>query len=189
MTRRSLFLGLFLVPALAFAAGDDGGHAGPDVGGLVRHGVNFLLLAGVLYWALRGPLSDFLNFRRAEVKDQLDTALEAKTTAEERYAALQARLDDFDAELAELHEQVKTDAAAEHALAIANAERSAKQLEEAAQRTLDEELRRARAELRAEAVDLSVKIAEELLTSNITDADQARLTGDYLSRVEETAHR
>jgi len=188
MTRRILFFvaAALLLPTLALAAGG-GGHSGPDIPGMIRHGINFLILVTILYFALRGPLSDFLKFRRAEVKDQLDAALEAKTTAEAKYAELEQRLDNFAAELETLRETVRSDAAAEHDVLLANAERSAKQLEEAAQRTIDEELRRARAELRAEAVDLSVKIAEDLLTSNITDDDQARLTGDYLSRVEETA--
>lgn len=190
MTRTTsflLFVALTAAPALALAAGGGGGHAEPDYGGLLRHGVNLLILIAILYMALRGPLSDFLSFRRSEVKDQLDKSANAKATAEAKYSELQQRLDNFEAELTTLRETVREDAKAEHATLVANAERSAKQLEEAAQRTIDEELRRARAELRAEAVDLSVKIAEDLLTSNITDDDQARLTGEYLTRVEETA--
>jgi F-type H+-transporting ATPase subunit b len=181
------FVAAAIVPMLALAAGGGNEPAHADYAGLIRHGINFLIFAGIMYLALRGPLSDFLNFRRAEVKDQLDKSLEAKTTAEAKYSELQGRLDNFESELSALQERVRTDAAAERETLLANAERSAKNLEAAAQRTIEEELRRARAELRAEAVDLSVKIAHELLTENITDDDQNRLTGDYLAKVEETA--
>ncbi len=181
------FAATAILPMLALAAGGGDEPAHADYGGLLRHGINFLALAGILYLALRGPASDFLNFRRAEVKDQLDKSLEAKTTAEAKYAELQGRLDNFESELSSLRERAQTDAAAEREVLLANAERSAKNLEATAQRTIEEELRRARAELRAEAVDLSVKIAHELLTENITDDDQSRLTGDYLAKVEETA--
>ncbi len=181
------FAATAILPMLALAAGGGDEPAHADYGGLLRHGINFLIFAGIMYLALRGPLSDFLNFRRTEVKNQLDKSLEAKTTAEAKYSELQSRLDNFESELSTLQEKVRTDAAAERSVLLANAERSAKNLEQAAQRTIEEELRRARAELRAEAVDLSVKIAHDLLTENITDDDQTRLTGDYLAKVEETA--
>ncbi len=187
------FAATAILPLLALAAGveAEGAHgaAAPhaDVPGLIRHGINFLILAGILYMALRGPLSDFLKFRRNEVEDQLDKSQDAKTTAEAEHAALQSRLDNFETELAALQHKMQADAAAERDALLANAARTGKQLEEAAQRTITEELRRARTELRAEAVDLSVQIAQDLLTSNITDDDQARLTSDYLVKVEETA--
>lgn len=175
------------LPALAIAAGDAHGPAKADYSNLIRHGINLLILIGVLYWALKGPLSDFLVFRSTEVKDQLDASLKAKEEAEAKYAELSARLENFDAEITTLRERVRTDAENERSTLLSNAERAAASFEETAHRTVGEELRRARAELKAEAVELSVQIAEDLLTKNIDDADQARLTSDYLSRVEETA--
>lgn len=187
ITASLIFTGVAVLPILAMAAGDGAEAPHADLGALVRHGINFLVLAGILYWALRGPLSDFLSFRRVEVKDQLDKSLQAKTTAETEYAALQSRLDNFGTELASLQDKVRADAAAERDDLLANAERTVRSVEATAQRTIDEELRRARSELRAEAVDLSVKIAHDLLTANITDDDQSRLTSEYLVNVEETA--
>jgi len=180
---------LVALPTLALAAGGGDSHEVPhaDVGGLIRHGINLLILIGILTWALRGPLSDFLKFRRAEVKDQLEASLRAKEAAEAKFAELNQRLEGFSAEIDELRKKNKAEADNERATMLVNAERAAASIEETAQRTVAEELRRARRELKAEAVELSVQIAEELLTKNITDDDQARLTGDYLSRVEETA--
>ncbi len=189
MLRTALFFVLALVPAAALAAGGGDGHEAPhaDMAGLIRHGINLLILFGILYWALKGPLSDFLKFRKSEVKEQLEASAKAKEAAEARFAELNARLENFESELDELKDRVRTDAENERKTLVSNAERAAASMEEAAQRTIEEELRRARAELKAEAVELSVQIAEDLLTKNITDDDQARLTGDYLNRVEETA--
>lgn len=180
-------LALATLPGLALAAGGGDGPAKADLPGLARHGINLLILIGILWWVLRGPLGDFLSFRRAEVKDQLAASAKAKAEAEAKYAELKGRLENFEAELEELRARVRTEAENESSALLMNAERAAKSLEEAAERTVAEELRRARAELKAEAVELSVQIAEDILTKNITDDDQARLTGDYLSRVEETA--
>lgn len=184
-----LMLAIAMIPALALAAGGGDGHgpAKANLPALARHGINLLMLIGILWWALRGPLGDFLSFRRAEVKDQLEASAKAKAEAEARYAELKGRLENFEAELEELRARVRTEAENESNTLMVNAERAAKGLTEAAERTVAEELRRARAELKAEAVELSVQIAEDILTKNITDDDQARLTGDYLSRVEETA--
>jgi F-type H+-transporting ATPase subunit b len=177
------------IPGLAMASGGGEGH-GPveaDYPGLIRHGINLLILVGVLYWALKGPLTDFLAFRRSEVKDQLDASLAAKTQAEAKFSELSARLENFEAEIAELRARVRADAESERSMLLSNAQRAAESFEQTAKRTVTEEIRRARAELKAEAVELSVQIAEELLTKNINDEDQARLTSDYLAHVEETA--
>jgi len=175
------------LPALALAAGGANGPAKADYPGLLRHGINLLILIGVLYWALKGPLSDFLVFRSTEVRDQLNASLKAKEAAEAKYAELNARLENFETEITTLRNRVRADSENERSTLLSNAERAAASFEETAHRTVSEELRRARAELKAEAVELSVQIAEELLTQNINDDDQARLTGDYLNRVGETA--
>ena len=44
---------------------------------------------------------------------------------------------------------------------------------------------RACVDLRAEAAHLALKLAEELLTKNVTAADQKRLVDEYMQKVGE----
>ncbi len=183
---------VMLAPAEAVAAGDaapGGDHAEPvsPVPGLIRHTVNLALLLTLLFVLLKGPTRDFLAFRRSQVKEQLDASWDAKQAADSKYAELQGRLDNFDAELAELMAAVKADADTERARIVEQAERSAAQLEAAAKRTIDEEMRRAHTELRDQTVELAVRLAAEMLSGAVDGKDQSRLSTDYLARVEEAA--
>ena len=182
--------------AAADTHGDDGHgdahhgeHHAPEinVGSLVRHSVNLAVLLAVLVFALKTPVADFLKFRRSIIKEQLEASGEAKEAAEARQAELEARLAGFDDELAGILQGVREDAEADRRRTLAQAEQAATQLEAAARRTVDEELRRARTELRDEAVEQTVRMATELLSGAVADADRKRLATDYLAKVEEAA--
>jgi len=177
-----LVLSLVEVP-VAHAAG----ATEADVFGLFRHLLNLGILVGILTWFLRKPISDFLQHRRLEVKEALDESWEAKSQAEERYQEIEARISNFEGELEKLMTDVRADTEMERAVIEERAQQAASQLEAAAERTVSEELRRARRELRDEAIGLAVNMAGELLNSTVSTDDQQRLTEDYLGKVGETA--
>lgn len=167
-----------------------GEHHAPelDTGSLVRHSVNLAILLGVLFIALRTPVSDFLKFRRSIIKEQLDASHEAKGSAEQKQRELEERLAGFDGELAAIIEGVREDAATERKQTLTQAAQAAAQLETAARRTVEEELRRTRTELRDETVEQAVRMAAELLGQAVGDTDRQRIAADYLDKVQEAAH-
>jgi F-type H+-transporting ATPase subunit b len=160
-----------------------------DIAGLLRHLFNLAILFGFLGWALRKPLSDFLQRRQLEVKEALDESWHAKATAEERYTEIEARISNFEGELENLMSDVRSDAATERKAIEARAELAASQLDAASERSVAEELRRARRELRDEAIGLAVGLASDLLGNSVGSDDQERLTQDYLGTVGEAAGR
>ena len=178
-----LFLSLVDIN-LAHAAG---GSPELKVMDLLRHLFNLAILIGILTWFLRKPLSDFLQHRRLEVKEALDESWDAKSEAEERYQEIEARISNFEGELERLMTDVRADAEMERSVIEERARQAAAQLEAAAERTVSEELRRARRELRDEAISLAVNLAGDLLHSTVGTDDQKRLTEDYLGKVGETA--
>ena len=52
---------------------------------------------------------------------------------------------------------------------------------------MDQEVARARQELRAEAAELATRLAAELLQEHVGDDDQRRLVDEFVSRVETSA--
>jgi len=168
-------------------AAGGGAPAPMDAMGIVRHLVNLAVLLGLLGYLLRTPLRDFLAFRRTTVKEQLDDAWTAKEGAEERYSELQGRLDNFSSELETILTRVREDADIERARIIAQAERSASQMTAAAERTVAEEIRRARTELRAEAIELAMGMAESAIGGGVSDSDHSRLATNYLTKMQETS--
>ena len=189
MTKRltlasAVVLGTLGSASVALAAG--GGAPGPiDPMAILRHGFNLALLITLLAVVLKTPIRDFLSFRRTSVKEQLDEAWDAKTDAEARYGELQGRLDNFAEEIDLILSRVREDAEAERARILAQAERSAAQMEAAARRSVEEELRRVRSELRAEAIDLALKMAEANIGQAVGNDDHQRLTSNYLSSMQE----
>jgi F-type H+-transporting ATPase subunit b len=166
-----------------------GEHHGPelDTASLVRHSVNLAVLIGVLFFLLKTPISDFLKFRRTIIKEQLEASHEARGAAEARQSELEERLAGFDAELAGILDGVRQDAANERKRTLEQAEQAATQLEAAAHRTVEEELRRTRTELRDETVEQVVRMATELLGQTVQAKDRQRMAADYLAKVEEAA--
>ena len=183
----SIALGTAGALLLAADAHASGGAGQPDVIGMLRHLLNLGLLLGFLTWVLRKPLRDFLQRRRLEVKQALDDSWDAKARADERYQEIESRIANFEGELEKLMTDVRADADMERKTIDRRAEQAAAQLEAAAKRTVDEELRRARRELRDEAIGLAVGLAGDLITTSVGDDDQKRLTEDYLGKVGKTA--
>jgi len=178
---------LLALSGSALAAGS--GDGGANFGALLRHLLNLTLLLGFLGWVLRRPMGDFLQRRRLEVKEALDESWNARTRAEEHYQEIEARIANFEGEVELLMTDVRTDADMERKAIEERAQHTAGQLEAAAKRSVDEELRRARRELREEAISLAVGLAGDLLSKSVGDDDQQRLTGDYLGKVGEAAQR
>ena len=92
---------------------------------------------------------------------------------------------DLDRELEEIRRLGRERAEAEreqHPGRRARSARSASSAPRAA--AIDQELRRAREELRDEASDLAVELAAGLLRERVTDADRDRLMDEFIARVE-----
>ncbi len=188
MNRRLLLttaLVALLIPATALAAGGgDGSFRGDRI---FRHLLNLVIFVGVIGYLVKTPLADFLQFRRTEVKEGLDNAFDAKAAAQDRFTELQTRLDGFEDEVAAMMARVESDGAREHERLVAAGREAAVQIDAATTRSIDEEARRAAAELRAEAIDLAMGKATELLTASVGAADHKRLAEGYLTTLQESA--
>jgi len=188
MQRRILLATLVIalaLPATALAAGGgDGSFNGARV---FRHLLNLAIFIGVIAYFVKTPLADFLEFRRTEIKEGLDNAFDAKASAEDRYTELQSRLDGLETELGEMMSRVAADGEREHQRLVTSGEEAARQVDAATTRAIDEEGPRPAADLRAEAIDLAMAKAGELLASSVGDADQKRLSEGYLTTLQERA--
>lgn len=173
---------LAFAPAAALAGG---GHEAPHADGpsLLRHTINLLVLVAVLWKVGATPLRDFLAFRKSEIEGGLEAAWAAKERAEARAAELDGRIAGIDTELSTLLDQVRTDGAAERARIEAAARRGAEAVDVAARRTVQDEIERARAELRLQAVDAALAAAEGIVSRTIGAPDQHRLASRFVEQI------
>lgn len=176
-------LAAFALPAPALAAGDGGG--GMD---LFWRVLNVALLLLVLYVTARKPIQGFFRDRRDRIQGEVETAARLRKEAEERNARIQRQLAELDGELERIRRSARERAENEHDRILSDARASADRIREDARIAIEQELRRAREELRREAADLSVEIASGLLRDEITENDQQRLLDEFIDEVERASN-
>ena len=144
---------------------------------------NFAVLAGVLVYYLRTPTTNYLASRKIQVRADLDTAEQMKTTAAAQIAELDAKLKALPAEIDALKARGRAEIEGEEQRIRELAAAEKTRLLDQATREIEQQLRLAHRDLVEHAATLAVSAAETRIKQQITDADQARLVDRYLTQV------
>ena len=144
---------------------------------------NLFLFIAVVIFLLRKPIGASMQARREAIRKELMRA------QEERNAALQ-KLEEVNARLARLNDEVTTvraraeqEAAAERARIARTTEEETRKLREQAQREIESAGKAARLELRRYAAEQSVELAEQLIKRDLRPTDDEQLTRDYIEEL------
>ena len=173
-----LIIGL-LIPSLAFAS-SEGGHGDS---GMTWKIINFVILAVGVYLVWTKVLSGLLSKRGSEIKNAIEEARKAKDAADRNAAEYREKLSILDRKVGEIHNELKLEGQAEKARLIAEAAKSADALKAQAKVAAEQEIKKARIEIREEAARLAVQLAEDILKKELTPADQERLVKGYLNNL------
>jgi F-type H+-transporting ATPase subunit b len=177
---------VMLISTLAVASG--GGEHHPDSGAQMKdfgwRVLNFAVLVGIMVWALKkanvkGSLSD----RQSQIEKNLREAREARETAEAKLKEYTEKLARANQEVDELRAAMLKEAEAEKQRIISEAKLAAEKVARQAVQAADQEVLKARTELRAEAARLSVALASGKLSAAVQKSDHERLVQDYLGKV------
>jgi F-type H+-transporting ATPase subunit b len=191
--RRSKLIlsGLSVVAVLLFAGmvlASGGGESHADNGAVMKdfvwRVVNFVILAGILFWALKkANLKGALADRQVQIEKNLRDAREARDVAEAKLKEYSEKLSRANQEVDELRVAMLQEAEAEKQRIIAEARVAAEKLARQAVQAADQEVLKARAALRAEAARLAVELAAGKLAGAVQKADHDRFVQDYLGKV------
>lgn len=181
------FLVSGLAPALCLASGGAQEVELESGFTLVMRLVNFVLLAGLLYYFLRKPIRNFLNQRQQGVREALEEAQRAREEAESRFRDLEKRLGQARKEMEELRRMLLEQGRQEKERILAHAHKEAEKIRKQAELTAEQELKKARSLLRREAVELAARIAETILRQRIDSKDHERLIRQYVDSVGKMA--
>ncbi|HKK00561.1 MAG TPA: F0F1 ATP synthase subunit B [Desulfuromonadales bacterium] len=146
---------------------------------------NFAIMFGLLAYFLAKPLRKVLAGRREGIEKPLRDAEAAKAEAEARFAEYDSKLTKAEQEIEGIYAAIKREGELERERILANAQEMAKTITQEARKAADNEVAKARVELRREATRMAIEIAEELLTKNITGDDQKRMVNEYMQKVGE----
>ena len=181
-----------LCAAAAFAAEESGAHPGGGVhvpwGEILKQAVNFLILAGVLVYFLRKPVSSFLKERSELLRKAIDDASKARAEAAEKLAAIENRTAKLADEIAGMNAKMDVEAAAEARRLQESVAAEISRIRTQSEFTGEQEVKKAREELRREASVLTARAAEELVRKTLSPEDQERLVRENIEKIEGIVH-
>jgi F0F1-type ATP synthase membrane subunit b/b' len=144
--------------------------------------INLLIFAGLFIYILRRPVSEALRARREGIRRELMRAQEERNAALAKLEEVEARLSRLDEEVRSVREQSEREATEERERIRRSTEEETRKLREQAQREIESAGKAARADLREFAAEQSVRLAEKMIRRDIRPEDDARLVN---LRVEE----
>ncbi len=169
-----------LLPVVARAAEEAEGENGMV---LFWKTVNFIVLAVAVYIVWKKVISGLLTKRRDGITQAMADAKAAKEAAEAKEAEYETKLSMIEGRIAEIHREFEAEGEAEKKRILAEAEAAAVKIAEQARLTAEHEVKKAKAEIRAEIAALTVRMAEELLSRELKPEDQEKLVKGYLENL------
>ena len=170
-------------PALALAAEEHGGH-GESMMSWVWKIVNFGILVFGLVYFLAKPIKEHLRLRRELIEKSIKEGTEAKALAAKALAEVEERLKLKDKEVAEIISSAVESGEREKSRLIEEGERLKVKIMEQAKTNIDFEVKKAKEAIQAEAVEASIKLAEEKIKARMTSQEQERLLQESIKLIE-----
>jgi F-type H+-transporting ATPase subunit b len=152
--------------------------------GLLWPTVNFLILAGGLWWFLKQPIATYLADRHSSIRSELVEAANVKATATAQLAEIERKLQALPGEIEALKRRGAEEIAAEEQRIATMAAAERDRLLEQTRREIELQVRLAKRELVEHAADLAVQLAGDRIRETMTAADQHRLVDRYLDQVK-----
>ena len=137
--------------------------------------VNFTIVAALLFFALRGPLSGYLVARTEQIRKELSDAREKSARGEKERQLAVELLASLDDEVEKAKNEAKRAAEVEGTRILKAAEAEAERIREIARKEIANEVESGRRKLLARAAELSVSLAHKKLEAAMTEEDQNRL--------------
>jgi F-type H+-transporting ATPase subunit b len=179
-----LFIGFLLLIFLSPASASSGEEATKGwVATDTYRVINFAVLAAVLYWILRKPVSQALQGRITGIRDELSELEAKKREAEAKLKEYENQLALLDQEGERIVESYIAQGKEAQARIIAEARVSAEKLEAGARRQIENAFERARVEIQETVLEKALEKAEAAIKAGISAQDQERLVDEYLDKV------
>jgi F-type H+-transporting ATPase subunit b len=177
-------LGIVGVAAIAWAAG--GGEEVDLKAQLIDFGwriVNFVILLYILYKLMWKKMKSFFAGRREGIQASLEEAEVVKADAEKKFKEYDEKIKKAEEEIQGISAMIKAQGEEEKKRIIADAERASVKMKEDAKARMEQELKKAKNELRMEASELAVQMAEDILKKKVTKEDHEGMVREYLDRM------
>lgn len=183
-----IFIRLFpiistILPLTLAHASGGGAEEGSGWVGFSWKLLNFLVLAGIIYWLAAKKANEFFSGRQQRIKTSLAGAVTAREDAARKSREYEAKLDHATGEIDELVRIIEGQGLAEKGRIIEEARKAAEKMKEETRTRMEQEYSNASRQLTIEVVRLSAQLAEGLLQKNIRAEDHDVMVRDYIEKV------
>lgn len=169
----------FVSPAIA---SEEGGHGNSSE--TIWRIINFAILVTALILIARYvKLKDFFANRKKNIIAELEDARKAKEEAEKKVEDFETQLVVIGKRIEAIHEEIREEGMIEKEKIIQEAKQMSIKIQEQAVFAIDQEIKKARIEIKKEIATVAVEMAEEILRSELTAADHEKLIKEYLEKV------
>jgi F-type H+-transporting ATPase subunit b len=133
---------------------------------ILLHLLNFVILAGGLYFILYKPVKEFMAKREQHYKEIDDYAMKNRVEAEELRKAAQEKLDAAEEEIAAMHVKASDEIEAEKQRQLGEARAEARRILETAGKTADLRTKKALADANEDIRTLAVEAVRKMLLAD-----------------------
>src|SRR2546428_4593175 len=137
--------------------------------------LNLIIFVAAITYILRRRLADALSSRREGIRRAVLQAQDERDEALRKLAEVDSRLATVEADVANILSKARAEAQAERERILRDTEAEMLKLREQSQREIESAGKVARQELRLFVAQKSVKLAEEVIQSEIRPEDDAKL--------------
>ncbi len=148
--------------------------------------LNLVIIFLILKKFLFKPVTRVVSAREEMVRGKMQEAEDAKAAAEEDRAAYAARLRNAEEDAAEVIRRATVSANRTSDEMLADAQRRVSTMLRKADEDIAQERKRALAELKGEVSDISMIIAEQVVSREINEEDHRALIDTFIREVGET---
>ncbi len=145
--------------------------------------INFGILVVLLYKFGKKPLQTFLKQRTELIEKSIKEAQEAKEAAQKALKEIEDRLKMKDEEIEKIISTAQKAGEHERDRIIEQSNKLKEKILEQAKTNIEYELKHAKDEIRAEAVELAMELAEKKLKEKLTKEEQERLLEESLINI------
>lgn len=146
--------------------------------------INFILLVGVLVYALRKPLAQFFTHRSSALEHALEEGRTALEAARVQLAEAEGKMRRLEKDIAALKEMAAREREAERERLRLAGEEEARRILESARAMIDSATQAARLELHSAVASEAVALAEKMIRERLDEASRARLVSRFLQAIE-----
>ncbi len=185
MSKRPIYF--FAAIILLFFASSGAAAAGEEARGwgtIIWHGINFAIMIGIGYYAYNKYGRENLRKRSTDIKRAIEESRAAIKEAEERFQEIEKKMSNLQSHIDELIESYRREGDMERERILKEAREAAERIREQAIFIAQQEVKKAKIALKEEAVDLSLKITEQLIKRNIQESDHERLLTEYIDKIK-----